>query len=117
MIGTVTVENQSIIVELRRFVADRDWARFHTPKNLAMALMVEAAELMEHFQWLTAEESNSLTEEQQAEVADEIADVQIYLTMLADRLGIDIEPAVRAKILKNEVKYPAHASDGEADLT
>ena len=116
MIGTVSEDNQSIVDQLRRFVAQRNWAQFHTPKNLSMALMVEAAELMEHFQWLTAEESKSLTPEQEAEVADEIADVQIYLTMLADRLGIDIAAAIQAKIRKNAAKYPANAADGAADL-
>lgn len=102
----MATESDGIIDELRRFVAERDWDRFHTPKNLTMAMMVEAAELMEHFQWLTADESRSLTTDQKAEIADEIADVQIYLTMLADRLGIDVETSVRAKIRKNAVKYP-----------
>lgn len=112
----MTAENQSIVEQLRRFVAQRDWAQFHTPKNLTMALMVEAAELMEHFQWLTAEESKDLTPEQEAEVADEIADVQIYLMMLADRLGIDIDSAVQAKILKNADKYPVSGTGETADL-
>lgn len=116
MIGSVTAENQSIVEQLRSFVAQRNWAKFHTPKNLTMALMVEVAELMEHFQWLTPEESQNPTPEQEAEVADEIADVQIYLMMLADRLGIDIDSAVRAKMLKNAAKYPAGTTDGTADL-
>ncbi|MDO8788577.1 MAG: nucleotide pyrophosphohydrolase [Sulfuritalea sp.] len=91
---------------LRAFCAARDWHRFHTPKNLVMALSVEAAELVEHFQWATPEESLMLTPEKRAEVADEIADVLIYLTELADVLGIDPIAAARQKIVKNAVKYP-----------
>lgn len=91
---------------LRDFCTARDWHRFHTPKNLVMALSVEAAELVEHFQWATPEESQELTAEKRAEVADEIADVLIYLTELADVLGIDPIDAARRKIAKNAVKYP-----------
>jgi NTP pyrophosphatase (non-canonical NTP hydrolase) len=92
---------------LRAFCAARDWHRYHTPKNLVMALSVEAAELVEHFQWATPEESLALAPEKRAEVADEIADVLIYLTELADVLGIDPIAAARAKIVKNAAKYPA----------
>ena len=92
---------------LRAFCAARDWHRFHTPKNLVMALSVEAAELVEHFQWATPEESLALGPEKRAAVADEIADVLIYLTELADVLGIDPIDAARAKIVKNAAKYPA----------
>ena len=91
---------------LRDFCAARDWHRFHTPKNLVMALSVEAAELVEHFQWATAEESLALAPEKRAEVADEIADVLIYLTELADVLDIDPIAAAREKIVKNAAKYP-----------
>ena len=91
---------------LRAFCAARDWHRFHTPKNLVMALSVEAAELVEHFQWATPEESLALAPEKRAEVADEIADVLIYLTELADVLGIDPIAAAREKIVKNAAKYP-----------
>ncbi|MBK7015741.1 MAG: nucleotide pyrophosphohydrolase [Sulfuritalea sp.] len=92
---------------LRDFCAARDWHRYHTPKNLVMALSVEAAELVEHFQWATAEESLNLAAAKRAEVADEIADVLIYLTELADVLEIDPIAAARAKIAKNALKYPA----------
>ena len=92
---------------LRDFCAARDWHRFHTPKNLVMALSVEAAELVEHFQWATPEESLDLPAARRAEVADEIADVLIYLTELADVLGIDPIAAARDKIVKNAAKYPA----------
>ena len=91
---------------LRAFCAARDWHRFHTPKNLVMAHSVEAAELVEHFQWATPEESLNPTQQQRAQVADEIADVLIYLTELADVLGIDPIAAARAKIVKNAAKYP-----------
>ena len=91
---------------LRDFCAARDWHRYHTPKNLVMALSVEAAELVEHFQWATPEESLALAPEKRAEVADEIADVLIYLTELADVLGIDPIAAAREKIVKNAAKYP-----------
>ena len=92
---------------LRAFCAARDWHRYHTPKNLVMALSVEAAELVEHFQWATPEESLALTPDKRAAVADEIADVLIYLTELADVLGIDPIAAARDKIIKNAAKYPA----------
>jgi NTP pyrophosphatase (non-canonical NTP hydrolase) len=92
---------------LRAFCAARDWHRFHTPKNLVMALSVEAAELVEHFQWATPEESLDLAADKRAEVADEIADVLIYLTELADVLDIDPIAAAREKVVKNAAKYPA----------
>ncbi|PKO84428.1 MAG: nucleotide pyrophosphohydrolase [Betaproteobacteria bacterium HGW-Betaproteobacteria-11] len=92
---------------LHAFCAERDWPRYHTPKNLVMALIVEAAELVEQFQWLTPEESRSLSAGQRAAVTDEIADVLIYLTELADVLQIDMLAAARQKIVKNALKYPA----------
>ena len=95
---------------LREFAAARGWRTYHTPKNLAMALIVEAAELVEHFQWATAEESSALTPDKAAEVQDEVADVLIYLIELADVLGIDLVAAARQKIVKNALKYPAPAS-------
>lgn len=95
---------------LRDFAAARDWRRFHTPKNLAMAMIVEAAELVEHFQWLTAEESLNLSADKLAEVRDEVADTLIYLVEIADVLGIDLIAAARDKIAKNAVKHPAPES-------
>lgn len=92
---------------LREFCKARDWHQYHTPKNLVMALSVEAAELVEHFQWATAEESTHLSPQKRLDVADEIADVLIYLVELADVTGIDPMEAVRAKIIKNATKYPA----------
>lgn len=99
---------------LRAFAAERDWERFHTPKNLVMALMVEVAEVAEHLQWLTAEESGNLPATKQAAVAEEIGDCLIYLTRLADRLGIDPVVAAHAKIAVNAAKYPAARVRGSA---
>jgi NTP pyrophosphatase (non-canonical NTP hydrolase) len=92
---------------LRAFAAERHWQAFHTPKNLSMALIKEAAEIVEHFQWQTAEESLVLTPGQQAAVGEEIADVLMYLVQLADALNIDPLAAAREKIIKNGQKYPA----------
>lgn len=99
---------------LRDFAEQRDWTQFHSPKNLAMALAVEAAELMEHFQWVGEAESAALEAEKLAAVADEIADVQLYLIRLADRLNIDIPQAVAMKTRKNEEKYPVEKVRGSA---
>ncbi len=92
---------------LRAFAEERAWSQFHSPKNLAMALIVEAAELVEHFQWLSEDASARLNDAQRREVALEIADIQIYLTRLADRLGIDVGRAVAEKMALNARKYPA----------
>ena len=92
---------------LRKFVSERDWDQFHSPKNLAMALSVEAAELMEHFQWLTEDESRRLAPEKFNAVRDEMADVLVYLVRLADKLDVDLLDAATKKIAKNAEKYPA----------
>jgi len=97
-----------------QFAADRDWDQFHSPKNLAMALSVEAGELLEHFQWLTEQESAELDDRRLELVAEEIADVQIYLIRLADRLGVDVLDAAASKIEKNNAKYPADRVRGSA---
>ena len=93
--------------KLRKFVAERDWDQFHSPKNLASALSVEAAELQEHFQWLTEEQSKQLPPEKLADVRDEMADVLVYLVRLADKLDVDLLEAAQQKIKKNALKYPA----------
>jgi dCTP diphosphatase len=98
----------------RRFAAERDWDQFHTPKNLAAALAVEAAELLEPFQWLTAEQSARLTPEQLTAVREEMADVLLYLVRLADKLDVDLIAAARDKILRNALKYPVERSKGSA---
>lgn len=105
-------ELESVRKRLREFAAVRDWDQFHSPKNLSMALSVEASELVECFQWLTEEQSYSLSAEQLAAVIDEIADVQLYLIRLADKIGVDIGVAIEQKIKKNEAKYPAEKVKG-----
>jgi NTP pyrophosphatase (non-canonical NTP hydrolase) len=99
---------------LREFIAERDWDQFHNPKNLAMALVAEAGELVEHFQWLTAEQADRLPAETLAEVEHEIADVLIFLVELADRLKIDPLAAAEKKLALNAQKYPVHKARGKA---
>ncbi len=103
-----------LIESIRKFARERDWEKFHSPKNLAMALSVEVSEILEHFQWLTQEESRNLPPEKLAEVKDEIGDVLVYLLNLADKLGIDPLEAARGKMVKNAEKYPASAVHGRA---
>jgi len=98
---------QQLIQALRDFAQARNWEQFHSPKNLASALSVEAAELLEHFQWLTEAQSRSLPAAKRAEIGTEIADVFLYLLQLADKLGIDVIEAARSKMLVNAQKYPA----------
>jgi dCTP diphosphatase len=99
---------------LQAFADERDWDQFHNPKNLAMALAVEASELLEEFQWLTAEQAANLQEDpaRLARVTDEIADVAVYLHRLCGKLGVDLEQAIDAKIEKNALKYPAEQVRG-----
>ena len=99
---------------VREFVAERDWRQFHTPKNLAMALAVEAAEIMEHFQWLTAEESLALDDEKRGQVGEEIGDVLLYLIGLSDSLDLDPLDQARRKLAANRLKYPAEKVRGKA---
>ncbi len=103
-----------LTIRLREFAADRDWDQFHSPKNLAMALAVEASEIMEHFQWLTEEQSSALPPKKLQQVKEEIADVLIYLTRLADRLGVDPLMAAYEKLEVNQAKYPADKVRGSA---
>jgi len=106
------------VARLRRmveqFVDRRDWHRFHTPKNLAMSLAIEAAELMEHFQWLTPEQSRAVAgqPEKLSEAADEMADVLCYLLAMANELGVDLAAALEAKMAKNAAKYPVEKYRG-----
>jgi NTP pyrophosphatase (non-canonical NTP hydrolase) len=99
---------------LRQFAAERDWDQFHSPKNLAAALAVEAAELLEPFQWLTEEQSRRLPPEELARVRDEMADVLNYLVRLADKLDVNLLEAARDKMQKNAVKYPVDKARGSA---
>lgn len=100
--------------KLRAFADARDWNQFHSPKNLSMALMVEAAELMEHFQWLTEAQSAELPAEVRQAVGEELADILLYLVRLSDRLGIDLREAALLKLEKNALKYPAEQVRGSA---
>ncbi len=105
---------QALVLALRSFAQARDWEQFHTPKNLACALSVEASELLEHFQWLTDAQSQTLTPDKRAEVAAEAADVLLYLLQLCDRLGIDLITAAQQKMRVNAEKYPVAGARGNA---
>ena len=105
---------QELKSRLHAFAEERDWDQFHSPKNLAMALIVEAGELVERFQWLSEEESQDLSDSALKEVAKEIADIQIYLVRLADKLNIDILAAAEAKLEENDRKYPASRVKGSS---
>ncbi len=104
-----------------KFVDERDWRQFHSPKNLSMSLAIEAAELMEHFQWISMDESRSVADDpvKQSEIADEMADVFCYLLALSNELNIDLSKALMSKMAKNRKKYPSEVfrgKYGEADL-
>ena len=102
---------------VRRFVEERDWRQFHSPKNLSMSLAIEAAELMEHFQWIDIAESRAVRDQPQklAQVREELADVLCYALALANELEMDVSAAVRDKMVKNAAKYPADRSRGRFD--
>lgn len=104
----------SLREEVRRFALARDWDQFHSPKNLAAALAVEAAELLEPFQWLTEEQSRTLSPDITEAVRMEMADVLIYLIRLADKLDVDLLQAARDKITANALKYPTDRAKGSA---
>ncbi len=108
---------KAIQSQLTEFADERDWDQFHNPKNLSMALAGEAAELLEIFQWLTAEQSKDIvnSEKQMSHVKEEIADVFLFLVRLADKLGVDIEKVALEKIEINRMKYPVEISKGNAE--
>lgn len=112
------LDSTTTVAELRRWVAAfvdrRDWRQFHSPKNLSMSLAIEAAELMEHFQWLTVRQSRELARqpEKLAAIADELADVVSYALAMANQLELDLSAALRDKMAKNERKYPAEEYRG-----
>jgi NTP pyrophosphatase (non-canonical NTP hydrolase) len=99
---------------LRQFAAERDWNQFHSPKNLAIALSVEAAELLEHFQWIPDAESSTVAPDQKARIREEVADVLLYLVRLADKLEIDLLAAASDKIRLNAEKYPVEKARGSS---
>ena len=98
--------------EMRQFVAERDWRQFHSPKNLSMSIAIEAAELMEHFQWLTQDQSRQLDDASTQQVGEELADVLCYALAMANELELDIAKTVREKMEKNRSKYPAEQFRG-----
>ena len=99
---------------LRTFASERDWEQFHSPKNLSMALIAEAAELVEHFQWLTQEQSADLPADKLKEVEQELADILIYLVRISDKLGVDLVKAAEEKIALNAEKYPVDSVKGSS---
>jgi dCTP diphosphatase len=99
---------------LKAFTQEREWAPFHTSKNLAMALSVEASEIIEIFQWLTPEQSQNLSEKQRMHLAEEVGDVMIYLTLLAANHGLDPVECAKQKMVENAKKYPADQARGQA---
>ena len=105
---------QDLKEKMADFVRERDWEQFHTPKNIAMSIAIEAAELMEHFQWLTVEQSKQLDEKALAEMGEELADIVIYALSMANFLKLDLASTVLAKMEKNIRKYPADKVHGKA---
>lgn len=103
-----------LLARIRQFRDERDWMQFHNPKNLAISISLEAAELLEHFQWRSFEESEAhcRNEDARQEIADEMADIAIYLTEMADNLGIDLLAAMASKLDKNAAKYPVEKARG-----
>jgi len=111
-------DSQTTLQELKdrmaRFVSERDWEQFHTPKNLSMSIAIEAAELMEHFQWMTVEESKNLDAGALSDIGEELADIVIYSLSLSNYLGLDLSRTVLAKMDKNIRKYPKEKVRGKA---
>ena len=100
--------------QLSLFAQKRDWEQYHSPKNLSMALIAEAAELIEHFQWLTEEQSHQLPDKQQHEVSLELADIFIYLIRISDQLDVDLIAAAQEKMAINEKRFPVTTQDGDS---
>jgi dCTP diphosphatase len=110
----MSIEIEALQSTLRQFANERDWEQFHSPKNLACALSVEAAELLEHFQWLSEDQSRALPEEKRAQVSAELADVFLYLLQLSDTLKIDLIQAAKDKVTVNASKYPIEKARGSS---
>jgi len=111
-------DQQTTLQELKErmaaFVRERDWEQYHAPKNLSMSIAIEAAELMEHFQWLTVEQSKALDAEALEEIGEELADIVIYALSMANTLGLDLSETVLAKMAKNIRKYPKEKVRGKS---
>lgn len=110
----MTIDLDTLRDRLRAFALARDWGQFHSPKNLACALSVEAAELLEHFQWMTEEQSRSPDAAQRAEIAHEAADVLLYLIQLTDQLGIDLLATAQHRMILNAERYPVASARGNS---
>lgn len=106
-------ELQNIVDKIKQFRDERDWMQFHDPKNMAVSIIIEASELLEHFQWKTREDVDKYITENKNEVREEIADIALYLFELADNLDIDLLDAMNQKLSKNEKKYPAEKARGK----
>ncbi|CAK1878680.1 nucleotide pyrophosphohydrolase [Vibrio crassostreae] len=111
---SVNKDSQSLIFQLRKFADERDWNKFHSPKNLSMALSVEVSELLEHFQWLTEDQTKNLNLTQKEKVKEELADIYLYLLRLSDVLEVDLNQVAKEKIILNGEKYPVSKSYGKA---
>lgn len=107
-------ELETIAKQIRKFRDDRDWAQFHNPKDMAIALSIEASELLEHFLWKTPKEVDERVATNREEIEDEVADIAVYLVELADNLGIDLLEAMNRKLAKNAAKYPAEKVKGSS---
>lgn len=107
-------ELEKLRTRVADFARERDWDQFHSPKNLSMALIVEAGELLEHFQWMKQSESFELSKDKLKAVEEELADILVYLVRIADQLGIDLISATNRKIKSNEAKYPADLVRGSS---
>jgi dCTP diphosphatase len=105
---------ESLLEKIRVFRDERDWAQFHNPKDMAIAISLEAGELLEHFLWKNPEEVMARVESHREAISEEIADIAIYLTELADNLGIDLAAAMEAKLAENAAKYPVGKARGSA---
>jgi len=104
---------KNITEKIKKFRDNRDWMQFHDPKNMAVSIILEASELLEHFQWKTTEEVEKYTRQNQDDIKDEIADIALYLFELSDNLGIDLIDAMGEKLEKNKKKYPVEKAKGK----
>jgi len=114
MLRDMNADIDSLRERLRAFALERDWGQFHSPKNLACALSIEAAELLEHFQWMTEEQSRAPADAQREQIAQEAADVLLYLIQFADQLGIDLLAAADRKMVLNAAKYSVDIARGSS---
>lgn len=106
-------EISQMIEKIKKFRDERDWMQFHDPKNMAVSIILEASELLEHFQWKTIEEVEKYAKQNKDEIKDEIADIALYLFELADNLGIDLISSMEQKLDKNRIKYPVEKAKGK----